>query len=182
MFLLTLALPSNTEADIYEEPAGLLRLGVAGILDRAFLLGLVLLVASILIAWLQRSVCTFLPSSLGELVSGFFRIDGPSIAASVGLLAIYISIYIIYTTLTVWLGGSTLGMWLVGCRVLRCDGRPVDIRSAFVRATAALAVGWLPIVGNYARICDYLSILANRRQRMIRDIAAGTITVRFHTR
>ncbi len=69
--------------------------------------------------------------------------------------------------------GRTPGKRWTGLRVVRLDGRPVDLRTSavrnVVRALEGLPTGYLPAMA---------SVLATRRNQRLGDLAAGTLVVR----
>ncbi len=68
------------------------------------------------------------------------------------------------------LGGKTIGMALLGIRVVRTDGTPVGPRQAVIR-TLALPLSFL-ILG-----LGFLGILLNRDRHALHDRLAGTVVV-----
>jgi uncharacterized RDD family membrane protein YckC len=68
------------------------------------------------------------------------------------------------------LGGKTIGMALLGIRVVRTDGTPVGPRQAVIR-TLALPLSFL-ILG-----LGFIGILLNRDRHALHDRLAGTVVV-----
>jgi uncharacterized RDD family membrane protein YckC len=90
--------------------------------------------------------------------------------ASVLFFAIYFGYDIAFEVLA---SGRTPGKRWTGLRVLRADGRPVDLLSSairnVVRLVDGLALGYLPAM---------ISVLVTTRNQRLGDIAASTIVVR----
>jgi uncharacterized RDD family membrane protein YckC len=70
-------------------------------------------------------------------------------------------------------GGQTPGKRWIGLRVLREDGRPVDLLSSAIRNVVRLVDG-LPL----SYLPAMVSILLTRRNQRLGDLAASTIVVR----
>jgi len=68
------------------------------------------------------------------------------------------------------LGGKTIGMAVLGIRVVRADGAPIGWRQAVVR-TLALPLSFL-LLG-----LGFLGILTNRDRHALHDRIAGTAVV-----
>jgi uncharacterized RDD family membrane protein YckC len=73
----------------------------------------------------------------------------------------------------VWSGGRTPGKRWTGLRVLREDGRAVDLLASAIRNVIRLVDG-LPLMYLPAMV----SIVVTRRNQRLGDLAAGTIVVR----
>lgn len=69
--------------------------------------------------------------------------------------------------------GRTPGKRLTGLRVLRTDGRPVDVLSSAIRNVVRLVDG-----ATLMYLPGMVSILLTRRNQRLGDLAAGTIVVR----
>ncbi|GAB7040245.1 RDD family protein [Catenuloplanes niger JCM 9533] len=75
-------------------------------------------------------------------------------------------------------GGRTAGKSLVGIRVVRDDGGPIQLRHAFTRALVGVALEWpglvLPLV---TWIASLFTMLTNPLGKRLGDLAAGTIVI-----
>jgi uncharacterized RDD family membrane protein YckC len=90
--------------------------------------------------------------------------------ASVLTFAIYFGYDIAFEMLA---GGRTPGKRWTGLRVLRDDGRPIDLLSSVIRNVVRLVDG-LP----FSYLPAMVSILVTRRNQRLGDLAASTIVVR----
>lgn len=68
------------------------------------------------------------------------------------------------------ISGKTLGMALVGIRVVRADGAPAGVRNATLR-TLALPLSFLTLG------LGFLPIVVGRQRRALHDVIAGTAVV-----
>lgn len=89
---------------------------------------------------------------------------------SIVSLVIYIGYDIAFESLA---RGRTPGKRLAGLRVLRADGRPVDVLSSSIRNIVRLVDGV-----TLAYLPGMISILVTRRNQRLGDLAGGTIVVR----
>jgi uncharacterized RDD family membrane protein YckC len=92
------------------------------------------------------------------------------VVGSIGTFAVYFGYDVLFE---VFGGGRTPGKRLAGLRVLRDDGRPVDLLSSCIRNVVRLVDG-LPLLYLPAMV----SILVTRNNQRIGDLAARTIVVR----
>ncbi|MBI5105443.1 MAG: RDD family protein [Solirubrobacterales bacterium] len=104
---------------------------------------------------------TLLASQLG--VAGL-------VVMSIAGFAIYFGYDVLFEVLA---GGRTPGKRWTGLRVLRDDGRPVDLLSSCVRNVVRLVDG-LPL----SYLPAMISVLLTRKHQRLGDLAAGTIVVR----
>jgi uncharacterized RDD family membrane protein YckC len=88
-------------------------------------------------------------------------------------LAIFVWYFGYFIVFEVWWGGRTPGKRVLGIRVVRDGGFPVDIGSSVVRNV--VRVGEFAL-GFYA--LSAISALASRQNKRLGDFAAGTIVVR----
>jgi len=102
------------------------------------------------------------------LVSTTFGEIGFAIA-SVGSLVIYLGYDIAFEVLA---GGRTPGKRRTGLRVLRADGRSVDLLSSAIRNVVRLVDGLLLLY-----LPGMVSILVTRRNQRLGDLAGNTIVV-----
>lgn len=92
-----------------------------------------------------------------------------TIVVSVASLVIYVGYDIAFEVLA---GGRTPGKRRTGLRVLRTDGRAVDLLSSAIRNVVRLVDGLA-----FAYLPGMVSILVTRRNQRPGDLAAGTIVV-----
>jgi len=92
-----------------------------------------------------------------------------TIVVSVASLVIYVGYDIAFEVLA---GGRTPGKRRTGLRVLRADGRAVDLLSSAIRNVVRLVDGLA-----FAYLPGMVSILVTRRNQRLGDLAAGTIVV-----
>lgn len=90
--------------------------------------------------------------------------------AAVLVFAIYFGYDIAFETLS---GGRTPGKRWTGLRVLRDDGRPVDLLASAIRNVMRVIDG-LPL----SYVPAMVSVLVTRRNQRLGDLAASTIVVR----
>lgn len=102
------------------------------------------------------------------LVSAILGEIGAAIA-SVALLVIYLGYDIAFEVLA---GGRTPGKRRTGLRVLRADGRSVDLLSSAIRNVVRLVDGLV-----LAYLPGMVSILVTRRNQRLGDLAGSTIVV-----
>ena len=93
--------------------------------------------------------------------------------AYIGLFAVLLGYDIVSEIAT---RGRTLGKMAVGVRVIRADGRPVDVWSSVVRNLIRI-IDEILTVG----IVAVISIFATRRGQRLGDLAAGTVVIRERT-
>jgi uncharacterized RDD family membrane protein YckC len=129
---------------------------LAGVGSRfaATLIDLVFKVALTIAAWLVASL-------LGDL--------GLALVSVLGFL-VYFGYDVAFEVLA---AGQTPGKRWTGLRVLRDDGRPVDLLSSAIRNVVRLVDG-LPL----SYLPAMVSILVTRRNQRLGDLAAATIVVR----
>lgn len=103
------------------------------------------------------------------------RVTGAIVIGAVALiiLAFFLIGWSYFILFEVRSGGQTPGKRLMNLRVLRDKGQPVRFFDSAIR-NILRAVDWLP--GMY--MVGIVSILANRSNQRIGDIAAGTMVVR----
>ncbi|MGP0109323.1 MAG: RDD family protein [Acidimicrobiales bacterium] len=102
-----------------------------------------------------------------QLVTGAkFSLTGHQLASLIAL-AVWEFLYFAYQ----WsLGGKTIGMAVLGIRVVRTDGMPIGPRQAVVR-TLTLPLSFL-LLG-----LGFIGILLNRDRHALHDRLAGTVVV-----
>jgi len=91
------------------------------------------------------------------------------VIASVGFLVIYLGYDIAFEVLA---GGRTPGKRRTGLRVLRADGRSVDLLSSAIRNVVRLVDGLVLLY-----LPGMVSILVTRRNQRLGDLAGNTIVV-----
>jgi uncharacterized RDD family membrane protein YckC len=97
---------------------------------------------------------------------GATRSDVPALVWSLGLV-LWLWLYYGYS----WsVSGQTLGMAVVGIRVVRRDGAPLRFRQAFVRPPA-LALSFL------TGFLGFVGVVVGRERRALHDVVAGTAVV-----
>jgi uncharacterized RDD family membrane protein YckC len=144
----TLALRTSENVELDFDVAGIGSRVLAFILD-AFVLGLILFCADLLVAGLAASAS---PQALGLLIA---------FADFVGLIAYFV----IAETAT---GGRSPGKTALGLRVIRVDGSAAGFREALVRGVLRvvdLSLGIFPM-------------FVSARSRRFGDLLAGTVVVR----
>jgi uncharacterized RDD family membrane protein YckC len=97
---------------------------------------------------------------------GATRGDVPALVWSLGL-ALWLWLYYGYSWIV---SGQTLGMAVVGLRVVRRDGAPLGFRQALVRPPA-LALSFVTLG------FGFLGIVVGRERRALHDVLAGTTVV-----
>jgi uncharacterized RDD family membrane protein YckC len=107
---------------------------------------------------------------LGAFVLGAVIGDLGVALYSVAVFAIYFGYDVAFEVLA---NGRTPGKRWTGLRVLRDDGRPVDLLSSAIRNVVRLVDG-LPL----SYLPAMISILVTKRNQRLGDLAAGTIVVR----
>ena len=156
--------------------ASLFRQVIAGGVDKAFIVLLTFFVAKILYIWPSSSSFNALAENQNSIFS-FLQSLLQVIRDIAPVCIAYIVIYLLYFTILLGACGQTLGFLVVRCRVVRTDGSQAGYCNVAKRTFAASFLGKLPVVGDYVRAGDYLAILANKRNRMVRDITAGTMVI-----
>jgi uncharacterized RDD family membrane protein YckC len=96
--------------------------------------------------------------------------DAGLVVVSVATFGVYFGYDVLFEVLN---GGRTPGKRWTGLRVLRDDGRPVDLLSSAIRNVVRLVDG-LPL----AYFPAMVSIVLTRRNQRIGDLAGSTIVVR----
>jgi uncharacterized RDD family membrane protein YckC len=100
-----------------------------------------------------------------------------ALIGDVGTAVFYVAIFLVFWVYDIAFevlgGGRTPGKRWVHLRVLRADGRPVDLPASAVRNLVRLVEG-LPLLYLPAAI----SILATDRNQRLGDLAAGTVVMR----
>lgn len=91
------------------------------------------------------------------------------VIASVGSLVVYLGYDIAFEVLA---GGRTPGKRRTGLRVLRADGRSVDLLSSAIRNVVRLVDGLLLLY-----LPGMVSILVTRRNQRLGDLAGSTIVI-----
>jgi uncharacterized RDD family membrane protein YckC len=107
---------------------------------------------------------------IGAFFAGALLGDLGIAFASIASFCVYFGYDVVFEVLS---GGRTPGKRWNGLRVLRADGRPVDLLSSAIRNVVRLVDG-LPFLYLPAMV----SILATRRNQRLGDLAAATIVVR----
>lgn len=123
----------------------------------------------------------FTAASIDLVLKALLIVGGLIVAALVdgdlGLALFSISTFVIYfgydVAFEVLAAGRTPGKRWTGLRVLRDDGRPVDLLSSAIRNVIRLVDG-LPLLYFPAMV----SVLVTRRNQRLGDLAASTIVVR----
>lgn len=95
------------------------------------------------------------------------RMNGALPAALITLGAFII--FQLYSAIAMWAFGKTVGMFVLGIRLVRTDGTRVSGTRALLRALVFPWSGFL--------LLGYLWIFVGRRRRMWHDIVAGTVVV-----
>jgi uncharacterized RDD family membrane protein YckC len=133
---------------------------------------------AVLVDWLLKLLLTLVVGIPVVVVVGVLgggkALDNPSKM----LIAVVIAgLYLLWLGYSIYFevkwNGQTPGKWVVGIRVIREGGAPVDFRAAAVRNLLATA-DFLPTLFLLGAL---LVVLTSRRQRL-GDMAAGTIVVR----
>lgn len=140
---------------------------LAGIGSRflaAFLDGVLLLLLFAGLSLLAASVGQLLPVSgtTGAVLAGVFVV--------LLFLVVPFAYYVLFETF--W-NGQTLGKRLVGIRVLRDDGSPID----FVAAAARNLIRTIDLLPP-ALAADVLVMLLSRKGQRLGDLVAGTVVVK----
>jgi uncharacterized RDD family membrane protein YckC len=95
------------------------------------------------------------------------------LGVAVFYVAVFLALYPYDVAFEVLGGGRTPGKRAAHLRVLRADGRPVDLAASAIRNLVRLVEG-LPLLYLPAAI----SILSTTRNQRLGDLAAGTVVVR----
>jgi uncharacterized RDD family membrane protein YckC len=107
--------------------------------------------------------------SMTPLDSRFF---GWAIAAAVAVA--------VYQILMIHYRGQTLGKMALAIKVQQIeDGGLPDWRRAATRWAVPVLLGWIPYVGAFSQILDYLWMLWDPQRQCLHDKAARTIVVRL---
>ena len=103
-------------------------------------------------------------------------LDGTWIAA--GLVVTPILAFVVYPIgcEQIW-DGRSLGRWVLGTRVVRDDGGPVQLRQSILRAVMAMLEIWA-----LSGLLALMSSLVDARGRRIGDLLAGTFVVQERMR
>lgn len=159
-------------------PAGLARLLIAGAADRVLLLAIALLTGVLFLLGSGRA--TGLRVSVAS-VRGYARdlwhLTPEAWYGATFLVTGYLLLYLAYNIASITTLRATPGLLLLRCKIVRVDGGSVDFWTAARRTLAAMGIAWVPGISTYVRMCDYALALGNRRGRMARDMAAGTMVV-----
>ncbi len=100
------------------------------------------------------------------------RYELPVLLMGIGVLAI-----VVVQSVLVTRRGQSLGKKVLGIRVVRSDGAPVDFISGVVlREWAPFAIGIIPGLGRFFALADALAIFG-RQQRCLHDHIAKTRVV-----
>jgi uncharacterized RDD family membrane protein YckC len=112
------------------------------------------------------------------LVTGAFDVlDGAVTSAMIviGTVLVLVGYPTVAETVS---GGRTVGKSVVGLRVVRDDGGPIQVRHAFTRALVGVALEWpglvLPLV---TWIAGLFTMLTNPLGKRLGDLAAGTMVI-----
>lgn len=158
---LTVVTPENIE--ITYEPAGVGSRGVAVCLDH--LLQVLIATAGLIV----MGMAAFGVGNLGDA----FRRNVPFWLAAGSLVWVFVVFWGYFTAFELLWAGQTPGKRLVGLRVMRDGGLPVDPLSVMIRNILRLADMLPPIYG-----AGIVSMFANRQCKRLGDWAAGTVVVK----
>jgi len=100
----------------------------------------------------------------------------------VACLAVVVAVLVYPATAMSVLDGQTVGKWLCGIRVVRTNGRPMNIGWSMLREAV---IKWIlfvfvlsPVTGGVAWIVDVIWPLWDDERRALHDMLAGTRVVR----
>lgn len=158
----TIRIDTPESVDLALEPAGLGSRLLAGVVD-SLIQGVALVAIFVILVALGAMADPFGPG--GDLVAG-------SIYAIL-LLVIGLLFFLYKLLLEAFWNGQTVGKRLVGIRVVKANGLPVDFLQVLVR-NLMRPVDMLP--GYYILGC--IVILVSQRAQRLGDMVAGTVVVR----
>lgn len=107
------------------------------------------------------------------LFSPLLSLGGDAITIIVFSLASFFMLYVFEVLFEAFRGGQTPGMQVIGLRVIRDGGEPVDLRSAAIRNIVLLVDGPLTLWG-----AGITSIVLSKQNKRLGDMAAGTLVIR----
>ncbi len=144
----------------------------------------------ILLDGIILAVPSFLVTMVGGFVAASMGAGEPSNIVTGGAQIFAVAISTVYFTLMHGTGGRTVGKMAGKLRVVRIDGQPMDMRTAFVRAMAYQGIQVLSgllmmihpiagaagsiIVGIYGLANVITALVDSHQQRAIHDRIAGT--------
>ncbi len=112
---------------------------------------------------------------------------GGNLAASFVIGLVTLAFDFLYNVVIVSRAGGQPGKLMVGLRIVRADGAPLDFRTAFLRWTPALGLGVLslvPIVSLFSGLARFVLLIVNLvlvcsdgRRQSVFDKIAGTYVV-----
>ncbi|RZN45391.1 RDD family protein [archaeon] len=153
-----IAYPSNDLGDTMSDYAGLVERAVAAIIDQ-ILIGIV---TGVLIA-LGIGGASFAIST-GNVAE--------AIAAMFTVMIVTTVLWILYFTILEGTSGQSLGKRIMHIRVVREDGAPMDLVTAFIRNLLRI-IDYLPTLYIFGII---MILISNERQRL-GDMAAKTVVI-----
>ena len=134
---------------------------LAALLDAAILIGVFLL--SLIVAGFFTAVIAVQARDSNAL----------QVLGALYLLLLFATLFGYFAGLELLWNGQTIGKRVLGIRVLRDDGTPVDVSSVLARTVVRL-VDFLPV----GYLVGLISMIADGRGRRLGDIVGGTIVVR----
>jgi uncharacterized RDD family membrane protein YckC len=122
-----------------------------------------------------------------EDVGSMYLDVGGNLAANAAIYLLIVGVDFLYNVVLVARTGGQPGKLMVGLRIVRADGAPLDLRTAFMRWLPVFVLGLLaivPIVGLVASLARFTLLVVNlvlvcsdgRRQSLF-DKLAGTYVV-----
>lgn len=113
--------------------------------------------------------------------------SGRDLAVNFGISLVILGFDFVYNVVLVARAGGQPGKLICGLRVVRSDGAPADLRTAFLRWSPMLAIGVLslvPIVSLFALLARFVLLVVNLvlvlsdgRRQSVFDKVAGTYVV-----
>ncbi|MHB9131297.1 MAG: RDD family protein [Armatimonadota bacterium] len=168
---LEIATPENVT--IRYELAGFGSRGAAAVIDALFLFLIYLLLAGVvsLFIWLK-----FLPG--WEAMADWAKEMAVSILVGVGILVFFVTHWLYYIAFETLWNGETPGKRIMGLRVIKDGGYPVDFRAVLTRnlLRAVDSLPAIPLVPSYG--LAFVVILFNADHKRLGDYAAGTLVIR----
>ncbi|MCB0866443.1 MAG: RDD family protein [Solirubrobacterales bacterium] len=107
------------------------------------------------------------------VASPLAALGGDALTIIVFSLATFFMLYVFDVLFEAFRGGQTPGMQVIGLRVIRDGGEPVDLRSAAIRNIVLLVDGPLTLWG-----AGITSIVLSKENKRLGDMAAGTLVIR----
>jgi uncharacterized RDD family membrane protein YckC len=144
-------------------------------------------IAAIVDAVLVSVVVAIVLGVLGALAFGSLSIDGPGGVAGaivIGLIAVgavTVGALVYAPLIMARTNGKTVGKMVTGCRVVRGNGRPVDLLWAAYREVLikSLAVGIVgSITAGIGYLVNFLWPLFDDRNRAVHDIVVDSVVVK----